>query len=59
VKARDRERRLLFLDEAIARGIEAAEAGRVKPAEEVFARLEEEFKAMMTKPRYKRRRRPR
>jgi antitoxin ParD1/3/4 len=37
----EREARLAALDAAIARGIADAEAGRVKPAEEVFARLRE------------------
>ncbi|MEP9373943.1 type II toxin-antitoxin system ParD family antitoxin [Mesorhizobium sp. KR1-2] len=41
----EREMKLAALDAAIARGIADAEAGRVKPAEEVFARLEAKYKA--------------
>jgi antitoxin ParD1/3/4 len=41
----EREMRLAALDAAIARGVADAEAGRVKPAEEVFARLEAKYKA--------------
>jgi antitoxin ParD1/3/4 len=41
----EREKKLEALDAAIARGIADAEAGRVVPAEEVFARLEAKYKA--------------
>jgi len=42
------EARLLAkLDAAIARGIAAADAGRVKPAAEVFDRLEAKYFAMI------------
>ena len=36
----ERDARLARLDEAIAKGIEAANAGDIKPFSEVFARLE-------------------
>jgi antitoxin ParD1/3/4 len=39
----EREARLAALDAALARGIADADAGRVKPAEEVFARLEAKY----------------
>ena len=39
----DRERRLAALDQAIARGLADADAGRIRPAEEVFDELEAEF----------------
>lgn len=42
----EREARLAALDAAIARGIADADAGRVKPAEEVFARLSAKYRAM-------------
>ena len=42
----EREARLAVLDAAIARGLADADAGRVKPAEEVFARLEAKYRAM-------------
>jgi antitoxin ParD1/3/4 len=42
----EREARLAALDAAIARGIADAEAGRVKPAAEVFDRLEAKYRAM-------------
>jgi antitoxin ParD1/3/4 len=41
----EREARLAALDAALARGIADADAGRVRPAEEVFARLEAKFRA--------------
>lgn len=41
----EREARLAALDAALARGIADAEAGRVKPAEEVFDRLEAKYLA--------------
>ncbi|XBY46184.1 type II toxin-antitoxin system ParD family antitoxin [Methyloraptor flagellatus] len=40
------EHKLAALDEAIARGIADADAGRVKPAEEVLARLAAKYSAM-------------
>lgn len=42
----DREARLAALDASIARGLADVEAGRTKPAEEVFARLEAKYLAM-------------
>ena len=39
----EREQRLAALDAALAKGIADADAGRVKPAEEVFARLEAKY----------------
>ena len=44
------EEKLRKLDEAIARGLADAEAGRMKPAEEVFDRLEAKFRTMAEKP---------
>jgi antitoxin ParD1/3/4 len=41
----EREARLATLDAAIARGIADANAGRVKPAREVFDRLEAKYRA--------------
>ena len=41
----EREKRLVALDLAIARGRADVKAGRVKPAEEVFARLEANYRA--------------
>jgi antitoxin ParD1/3/4 len=41
----ERETKLAVLDAALARGIADADAGRVTPAEEVFARLEAKYKA--------------
>jgi antitoxin ParD1/3/4 len=56
----EREARLLALDEAIALGIEAAEAGHVRPAEDVFDELEKKYKAMTkATQRESRRHRPR
>jgi antitoxin ParD1/3/4 len=46
----DRETRLAALDASIMRGLADAEAGRTKPAEEVFDRLEAKYRAMMQKP---------
>ena len=40
----ERETRLAALDAAIARGIADAEAGRIKPVGEVFARLEAKYR---------------
>ncbi len=42
----EREARLAVLDQALARGIADAEAGRSEPAEEVFARLGAKYQAM-------------
>lgn len=42
----DRETRLAALDAAIHRGIADAEAGRVRPIDEVFDRLEARYRAM-------------
>ena len=41
----EREARLAVLDQSIARGLADAEAGRVKPAADVFARLEAKYQA--------------
>lgn len=41
----DRETRLQALDASIARGLADADAGRTKPAEEVFRRLAEKYGA--------------
>jgi antitoxin ParD1/3/4 len=46
----EREKRLSAVDAAIERGIASAEAGRVKPLEEVAARLKAKY-AAMTKER--------
>jgi antitoxin ParD1/3/4 len=45
----EREAKLAALDAAIARGLADAEAGRTKPAEEVFARLERKYRSMARK----------
>ena len=42
----EREARLAALDAALARGIADADTGRVKPAAEVFGRLEAKYQAM-------------
>lgn len=42
----EREARLSALDASIARGLGDAEAGRVKPAEEVFDRLRKKYEGM-------------
>lgn len=42
----DREARLEALDASIARGQSDAQAGRTKPAAEVFDRLEHKYRAM-------------
>lgn len=42
----EREARLAALDASIARGLHDAEAGHVKPAAEVFDRLEAKYRAM-------------
>jgi antitoxin ParD1/3/4 len=41
----EREARLATLDAAITRGLADADAGRVKPASEVFDRLEAKYRA--------------
>lgn len=43
----EREARLAALDASIARGLADAEAGRTKPAAEVFDRLEAKYRAMV------------
>ena len=42
----DRETRLLALDASIARGLADADAGRTKPAVDVFDRLEAKYRAL-------------
>lgn len=42
----EREARLAALDAAITRGLADAKAGPMKPAEEVFDRLEAKYRAM-------------
>jgi antitoxin ParD1/3/4 len=42
----EREARLAVLDQALAKGIADAEAGRTKPAGDVLARLEAKYEAM-------------
>ena len=42
----DRETRLVALDQSIARGIADANAGRTKPAADVFDRLEAKYRAL-------------
>lgn len=42
----ERETRLSVLDQALARGLADAEAGRVKPMSDVVARLEAKYQAM-------------
>ncbi|BAB54643.1 type II toxin-antitoxin system ParD family antitoxin [Mesorhizobium japonicum] len=42
----DRETRLLALDASITRGIADADAGRTKPASDVFDRLEAKYRSM-------------
>jgi antitoxin ParD1/3/4 len=42
----EREAKLAILDAAIARGMAEAEAGHVKPAAEVFDRLEARYAAI-------------
>jgi antitoxin ParD1/3/4 len=43
----DREARLAAYDAAIQRGLDDVEAGRTKPASEVFDRLEAKYRAMI------------
>jgi antitoxin ParD1/3/4 len=47
----ERETRLAALNAAIACGLADVDAGRVKPAEEVFARLQAKYAAMETPSR--------
>ncbi|UVK40972.1 type II toxin-antitoxin system ParD family antitoxin [Mesorhizobium sp. AR10] len=42
----EREKRLAALDAALAKGIGEADAGQLKPAEDVLDRLEAKYKAM-------------
>ena len=42
----EREQRLAALDASIARGLADADAGRLIPAEEVFAQLKAKYSAM-------------
>jgi antitoxin ParD1/3/4 len=42
----EREKRLVVLDLAIARGRADVSAGRIKPADEVFKRLEAKYRKM-------------
>lgn len=42
----ERETRLSVLDQALARGLADAEAGRIKPMSDVVARLEAKYQAM-------------
>lgn len=44
----EREARMAALDAAIARGVADADAGRTKPADEVFDRLEAKYRAMIS-----------
>jgi antitoxin ParD1/3/4 len=46
----EREARLAALDEAIAKGIAAADAGESKPSAQVFDRLEAKYRAMAETP---------
>ncbi|MEP6785993.1 MAG: type II toxin-antitoxin system ParD family antitoxin [Sphingomonadales bacterium] len=43
----EREARMAALDAAIMGGLADAEAGRVRPADEVFDRLEKKYRAMV------------
>ena len=45
----EREAKLAALDAAIARGLADVEAGRTRPADEVFDRLEAKYKAKAAK----------
>ncbi|RWM21058.1 MAG: type II toxin-antitoxin system ParD family antitoxin [Mesorhizobium sp.] len=47
----EREKRLAALDATLAKGIDDADAGRVKPGEDVLDRLEARYKAMAEKAR--------
>ena len=46
----DRETRLAALDASIARGLANVDAGRTAPADAVFKRLEDKYRAMAGKP---------
>lgn len=46
----EREARLAALDASIVRGLADADAGRMKPASEVFDRLEARFAIKTTQP---------
>ena len=46
----DRETRLAALDASIARGLADVDAGRTAPADDVFKRLEDKYRAMAEKP---------
>lgn len=46
----DREARLAAFDASISRGLADADTGRTKPANEVFDRLEEKYRAMADRP---------
>jgi antitoxin ParD1/3/4 len=50
LKERDREQKLKSLDEALARGIADAEAGRVMPLDQAFERLRREMNQDPDKP---------
>lgn len=42
----DRETKLAALDAAVAQGLEDVEAGRMRPAKEVFARLRTKYRVV-------------
>ena len=46
----DRETRLAALDASIARGLADIDTGRTAPADGVFKRLEDKYRAMAGKP---------
>ena len=46
----DRETRLAALDASIARGLANVDSGRTAPADDVFKRLEDKYRAMAEKP---------
>ena len=46
----DREARLAALDAALARGLADADAGRIRPAREVFDRLESKYRKLADRP---------
>jgi len=45
-RIQERDAHLARLDEAIAKGMEAADAGDARPASEVFARLDAKYRAL-------------
>ena len=45
----EREAKLAALDASLARGLADADAGRTRPAEEVFGRLDRKYRAMARK----------